>query len=299
MNCKITVFTPIYNRAHLVEKLYESLLRQTFKEFEWVIVDDGSTDNIDEVINQFIQQNRIKIKFVKQKNGGKHRAINSGLDISNGELFFIVDSDDYLTDNALEIISDNWDKINNKEEFCGISGLKGFSNGEIVGNTDNDYILDCSVLEYRYERNIKGDKAEVFVTKILKENKFPEIEGENFITEAIVWDQLGSKYKMRWINEVIYMCEYLEDGLTKNSTFLRVKNIQGTLLYYKTLLGYDIPYKYKLKSSINYYRFLFQSKLLKGKYFLKSNFFLNLFGITFGYILSMIDKYKLIYKKFN
>jgi glycosyltransferase involved in cell wall biosynthesis len=292
LNCKITVFTPVYNRAHLIEKLYRSLLDQKFKDFEWVIVDDGSNDNLQEKVKQFVEENEIKIKYQRQSNGGKHRAINTGLEISSGDLFFIVDSDDYLTDNALQMIGFHWDEITEKEEFCGISGLKGFSDLEIVGTADKDYIQDCSYLDYRYHKGIKGDKAEVFVTKILKENKFPEIEGENFITEAIIWDRLGSMYKMRWVNEIIYICEYLEDGLTKKSEFLRVKNIKGTLLYYSTLIKYQIPLKYKGKTSINYYRFLFQSKLPKHKYFLKINPFLNILGIMGGFAMSLFDQYK-------
>ncbi len=273
--------------------LYKSLLNQTFKDFEWVIVDDGSIDNIDEIIESFIKDDKILIKYYKQKNGGKHRAINSGLDISNGELFFIVDSDDYLTENALDVISSNWEAVINKKEYCGISGLKGYSNTEIVGSKNKEYILDCSILDYRYKKGIKGDKAEAFVTKALKENKFPEIEGENFITEAIVWDRLGSMYKMRWINEIIYICEYLEDGLTKRSKFLRINNIRGTLLYYKTLISYNIPLKYKIKGFINYYRFLFQSKLSKRKYYLNSSVFMNVIGIIGGFLISRYDKYKL------
>lgn len=292
MDIKITVFTPSYNRAYTITKLYRSLLKQSYKNFEWIVVDDGSTDNTQELIQKFIQERLIKITYYKQKNGGKHRAINKGLDFAKGELFFIVDSDDYLTENALEVVWKGWNDIDNKKEFCGISGLKGFSTSQIVGNSHRDYILDCSILDYRYKYEIRGDKAEVFVTDILKENKFPEIDGENFISESIVWNCLGNKYLMRWINEIIYICNYLDDGLSSKITPLRIKNIKGTLMLYKLNLEYDLPFKYKFKNCINYYRFLFHSNFSRKDHLLAINF-LNLLGVVGGFIMYIIDSYKL------
>jgi len=171
--------------------------------------------------------------------------------------------------------------------------MKGYTNNDIVGNSHKNYILDCSILDYRYIYEIKGDKAEVFVTDILKKNKFPEIDGENFIAESIVWNYLGSKYSMRWVNEIIYICNYLEDGLTNKSLFLRVKNVHGTLLLYKSNLKYDIPYKFKIKNSINYYRFLFLSKLSRKEYFIRKASLVNIIGIVFGFFISIVDKYNL------
>ena len=292
MDIKITVFTPSYNRAYTITKLYRSLLKQSYKNFEWIVVDDGSTDNTQELIQKFIQERLIKITYYKQKNGGKHRAINKGLDFAKGELFFIVDSDDYLTENALEVVWKGWNDIDNKKEFCGISGLRGFSTSQIVGNSHRDYILDCSILDYRYKYEIRGDKAEVFVTDILKENKFPEIDGENFISESIVWNCLGNKYLMRWINEIIYICNYLDDGLSSKITPLRIKNIKGTLMLYKLNLEYDLPFKYKFKNCINYYRFLFHSNFSRKDHLLAINF-LNLLGVVGGFIMYIIDSYKL------
>lgn len=289
MHNKITVFTPTFNREYIIKNLYESLTKQTFEDFEWLVVDDGSKDNTEELIESFIKEDLIKIRYIKQKNGGKHRSINKGIELANGELFFIVDSDDKLTDEALEIINSSWDLIPDKEGFCGISGLRGYSSTDIIGNSHSIDILDCSILDYRYRYNIKGDKAEVFLTKILKENKFPEFEGENFIAEGIVWNKLGSQYKMRWINEIIYICNYLEDGLTNKITSLRIKNIQGTLLLYKTKTTYNIPYKYKLLSYINYYRFLYHSKLKKRDNIIENIEIGNVSGIILGFLVYLYD----------
>ncbi len=293
MNIKVTVFTPTFNRAYIIDNLYKSLIEQTFKNFEWIIIDDGSTDNTEVLINSFIEEGKLNIIYQKQLNSGKHRAINKAVDIAHGELFFIVDSDDYLTEDALEILVSNWDNIEDKGKFCGISGLRGYNSEKIVGSCHPNYIFDCSILEYRYKYKIKGDKAEAFVTEKLKIHKFPEIEGEKFISESIVWNRLGEKYLMRWVNEIIYICNYLEDGLSAKSLNLRINNINGTLLLYKSNLDYDIPYSYKLKNIINYYRFLFHAKLPIKKYKIENALILNIIGMIGGGILYILDFSKL------
>ena len=123
---KITVFTPTYNRAYIIETLYRSLQRQTYRDFEWLVVDDGSADNTKELFEAWQQEdNFFPIRYVKQENGGKCRAINKGLELADGELFFTVDSDDYLTDDALEKVA-AWDaELPNKEQYCGFVGNRG------------------------------------------------------------------------------------------------------------------------------------------------------------------------------
>ena len=120
--CKITVFTPTYNRAYIIENLYQSLRKQTYTDFEWLVVDDGSADNTQELFEGWQQEdNPFPIRYVKQENGGKCRAINHGLKLARGELFFTVDSDDYLTDDALEKIL-RWEaELPKDENFCGFS----------------------------------------------------------------------------------------------------------------------------------------------------------------------------------
>ena len=122
---KITVFTPTYNRAYIIEKLYHSLQRQTFKDFEWIVVDDGSEDETEDLFKKIQKdKNLFEIRYIKQKNGGKHRAINKGIEIAKGELFFIVDSDDYLIDTALKTITEIEESIpeNEKKQFAGVCG---------------------------------------------------------------------------------------------------------------------------------------------------------------------------------
>ncbi len=216
---RITVFTPTYNRGYIIKALYESLKRQTFKDFEWVVVDDGSSDNTLAIFqNEIIPDNHFfNIIYITTPNGGKHRAINEGVRHAHGDLFYIVDSDDYVTDDALEKIieADTSIPVEDRISFAGICGLKGHSMTEIIGSTfDGDRYLDITVSE-RPKYNIRGDKSHAFYTDILKKYPFPEFEGENFLTEAVVFDKISNDgYTFRHFNNIIHICNYLPDGLT-------------------------------------------------------------------------------------
>lgn len=239
---KITVFTPTYNRGYIVEKLYKSLQQQTFTDFEWLVIDDGSKDSTEDLFKIWMnEKNSFPIRYKKIPNGGKHRAINMATDIANGELFFIVDSDDYLTEDALESIVKWEHSLTEKKLFCGVSGNKGKSENEIWGNTFNGDYLDATSLE-RNKFNITGDKAEVFYTDILKKYKFDEFEGEKFITEATVWERMANDgYKIRWFNKTIYLCNYLNDGLTQNINEVFAKNPKGTACYINQQIKFYKP----------------------------------------------------------
>lgn len=231
---RITVFTPAYNRGYIIEKLYRSLQRQTFRDFEWIVVDDGSTDDTQERFDSFMkEENDFSIRFVRVANGGKHRAINLGVEMAKGELFYIVDSDDYVTDDALEVIDRSEKTIIPEEKagFAGVCGLRGYDENRIIGKTFTGDCLDITVLE-RAENGISGDKAEVFYTKILRKYPFPTFEGENFITECVVWDKIAADgYKLRFFNTIVIICNYLPDGLTAQGEQAFRKNPKGWGLY--------------------------------------------------------------------
>ena len=214
-NVLFTIFTPTYNRAYTLDRLYRSLIEQTSKNFKWIIVDDGSTDNTKELVSTFSRE-FFDIIYTNKKNGGKHRAINVGLDIADTEYFFIVDSDDYLIPKAISIAEE---KVINTDlvGFAGIAFNRGYSEDQLIGKSFSGDYIDATNLE-RKKFNILGDKAEIYKTSILKLYKFPEFEGENFISEMIVWNRIARDgYKIRWFNEILYITNYLEDGLTVNS----------------------------------------------------------------------------------
>ena len=231
---RFTVFTPTYNRAYIINRLYESIENQTFKDFEWIVVDDGSTDNTPELFKNLINTTTsFPIIYIRTENGGKHRAINKGLSVASGELFYIVDSDDYLPNDALNLINitDNSIPKDLKDKFAGVCGIKSFDENNIIGSTFQGQYLDITTLE-RPKYKITGDKAEVFYTKILRKYTFPEFEKENFITECVVWDKIAfDGYKLRFFNDTVMICNYLPDGLTANNDKIFFSNPKGYGLY--------------------------------------------------------------------
>lgn len=237
----ITIFTPTYNRADLLPRLYHSLLNQTDHNFEWIVIDDASTDDTEKILKSYISENRIRIHYEKQEHGGKHRAINRALQIANGSMFFIVDSDDYLTNDAIELVRDWSSTIINDSMIAGVAGLcKSISSNSIIGGVPliKDYIDATNFERARY--NLLGDKAEVYKTDIIKKYPFPEFEGEFFVTESVCWDAIASDgYKLRWFNKAIYCGDYLVGGLTNsgaNEYEGRKKYFQGYCFYIRQCL---------------------------------------------------------------
>ena len=229
----ITIFTPTYNRCNLIDSLYQSLLSQTEKNFEWLVVDDGSTDDTENYFSRLLTQTHpFPIRYIKQENGGKHRAINRGVQYATGDLFFIVDSDDTLLPKAIEKINQWVSTLDDSHKWAGVSGLKGYSEYRNVGQRASATYIDAKNTE-RHKHHLEGDKAEIYFTEVLKQYPFPEIPGETFISEEIVWNAIARDgYYLRWYNEIIYICSYLDGGLTKDNS-KDERNPQGRLLWAK------------------------------------------------------------------
>lgn len=254
----LTIFTPIYNRAYCISRLYESLCRQTCKDFEWLVVDDGSTDNIDELMERFIAERQIVIRYFTQPNGGKHRAINRGVKEAHGELFFIVDSDDYLTDNAVRFIVKEAAAIIDDKGFAGLSGIDQTVDGRILSQMPSDTPIDATSLDIRYKFHVVGDMAEVFKTDIFRQFPFPEIDGEKFCPEALVWRRIAAAgYKLRYFPMVTKIVEYLPDGLTSSIVKVRMKSPVAACIYYAELSSMAVSLSERVKAAINYWRFRF------------------------------------------
>lgn len=235
----LTIFTPTYNREHTLLRVYNSLLNQEFKDFEWIVVDDGSTDNTEELINKLKNDNKISINYYKVENGGRQRAVNFAVNKAKGNCFICVDSDDYLVENILTRVDELFNKIENNSEISGIGFLvKKSTTKEIIGTKyPQDNMIDTYTNIY-HKYNVKGDKQLVFKTDILKEFPYPSIEEEKFIPEAIVLNRISKKYKILFSNEALTYAEYMEDGYSANYFNLVKKNPKGNMLYLKEL--YDI-----------------------------------------------------------
>lgn len=254
----ITVLTPTYNRANLLPRLYESLCWQTCKDFEWIVVDDGSTDNTESVVNSkfIIQNSKFPIRYFKKENHGKHTAVNLGVKEAKGELVFIADSDDILPKDALSIVSEDYEKVKDNHQIAGVAGLDANAlDGKIIGSGLPQDSIDCNAIDIRYKYHVKGDLKEVFRISVLRENPFPEIPGERFCPEQLVWFRIAQKYSLHYINKPIYIAEYQSDGLTSGITKARMNSPIASMMTYSEMLDYEIPLKEKVKAAINYWRF--------------------------------------------
>ena len=251
----ITVFTPTFNRAYTLEKLYQSLLNQSNLSFEWVVVDDGSTDETSHLFEHWLQkENPFYISYHKQKNQGKHVAINQGLDRAKGDVFFIVDSDDEITENAIEKIITWSEKIIADQQFWGVSGNLIQPDGKAIGTSFTGQYKDLYYHE-RNKYNITGDKAEAFFMHHIKDFRFPVFENEKFLTESVLFLEFGEKLKIRYYNEPIYKAEYLQDGLSKNITNILKKNPKGLA----HLITKEIQvYKKGIKAQLSYFYYYYR-----------------------------------------
>ena len=250
----ITVLTPAYNRGKLLQKLYKSLCAQECKDFEWLIVDDGSTDDTCVCVEQMKKTADFPISYYKKQNGGKHTALNYAYKFIKTPLTFIVDSDDLLTKNAISCVEEVYKKYQDETDLCGFSFLRGKPDGGYLSTSDvpQDGMKE-SYVECRINRSIGGDMAEVWYTHCLIEYPFPEFKGEKFLGEDIVWVQMSEKYKMRFFNRVIYISDYLEDGLTSNRRKHNIKSPNGCVARAEVFLDSKACLRIKMKSMLQYH----------------------------------------------
>lgn len=254
----ITILTPTYNRASLLPRLFDSLLRQTSKDFEWIVVDDGSTDDTREVVANLKEKcgGAFPMGYVYKANGGKHMAINIGAERARGELLFIADSDDLLTDDALETVENSWHDISDDKSFAGIAGLDiTMDTREVIGSGLPQEHIDCNAIDIRYRHHVTGDMKEVFRTEVLREFPFPEFAGERFCPEQLVWFRMARRYRLRYINKPIYIADYQPDGITAGITRARMRNPSASMLTYAELTECPVPFLVKVKAAINFWRF--------------------------------------------
>ena len=225
----LSIITPTYNRGNLLGECYKSLKEQDDYDFEWIVIDDGSSDNTREIVESFIKdaEGLFKVSYTYKENGGKHTALNMGIHKANGKLTLILDSDDILTPDAVSTIKKVWQENCNLDNLGVISFLRKYSNDNIIGDSFPKDNFLSNHIDYIVNKSIKGDKCEVVLTDVFKKFRFPEFKGEKFIGESIVWTKIAREYKTLYINKAIYITEYLEGGLTKSGRRQRLKSPLG------------------------------------------------------------------------
>ena len=238
----LTILTPTYNRGEYLENIFVSLQQQTNQNFEWIIVDDGSTDNTEKIVESFIKSDKLVIKYLYKKNGGKHTAVNYGLKYIST---VILDSDDYFTNDAVEVIEKTYNENKNEKNICGFTFLKRRRNGELFGSEfprEGRYNFS----KWRLSKVVTDERCDVFYSDVMKNYPCSEYEGEKYIGESTMMIKMSSRYDMICKNIAIYIADYLEGGLTDNSRKLRLHSLSG------------IYWRRRLKSALLYdtYRFL-------------------------------------------
>lgn len=231
---KISIVTPTYNRAHLLQRCYDSLCRQTMQDFEWIVVDDGSADHTEEVVHNFINEDKISIRYIRQNNAGKHSAHNTGAENAHGELFVCLDSDDYFPDCALEHAWRFWED-NQAENIIGLIAKRRDESGNPLCSEFPDGIDSLTMYDFSNKYGITGDTVLFFRAELMKKVKFPVFTGERFIPETALYFELDQYGKMLLCSEMLYVGEYQSDGLTSKYHSLLLKNPVGTAYcYYKS-----------------------------------------------------------------
>lgn len=224
----LTIFTPTFNRAKKLKRVYDSLLSQSDENFEWLIIDDGSTDNTEDVVQSFLNEKRFSVRYVKQQNGGKHRAYNRALELARGDWFFCVDSDDWLADGAIGNILDF---VCNREDKL-IFAYKKNEKGTLLSDEFPENVAQISLQKLNDDCHCNGEFSIIFRTDFARKFPFPVFEGENFITEAVVYDRMTSVEKVSLLSQVLTICEYQEDGLSNNLNGVMKDNPAGYCLYF-------------------------------------------------------------------
>lgn len=249
----VTVLTPTFNREGVLQSLWDSLQKQTVKDFEWLVVDDGSTDGTKNLITQLQENSDFPIRYIYKSNGGKHTALNVGIQTICSELTFIVDSDDCVTDDAVESILKIHPKYRSQNNICGYAFLRAFPDGKVNGKKFDVDEKIGSYIDVRVNGDDTGaDKAEVFKTHCLKEFPFPEYPNEKFLGEDLVWVRMARKYQMVHINKAIYIGNYLEDGLTNNRRKHNIASPIGCMHRAEEFMESDLKTRYRIKGGLQY-----------------------------------------------
>jgi len=249
---KLTVFTPTYNRAYCLHNCYESLKRQTSKDFVWLIIDDGSTDGTKDMIEKWIEEEIIEICYHWQKNQGMHGAHNTAYQLIETELNVCIDSDDYMPDDAVKKILTFWNQFGSNK-VSGMIGLDSDSDGRIIGTNLPMHLKQSRLFDLYNKHGVTGDKKLVYRTELTKQFPYPLFSNERYVGLAYKYHMLDKKYKMLLMNEVLCCVEYLPDGSSLNMLNQYIKNPKGFAFYRKEMM--KLPFagiSFKFRQAIHY-----------------------------------------------
>lgn len=247
MENTLTIFTPTFNRSHEIKKLYDSLEKQSDKEFVWLVVDDGSSDGTNDLFEKWQKEASFKIEYVWQENAGKSMAHNLGVSNTQTELFTCVDSDDYLSSDAVSVIKKVWES--HVEGDVGILALR-----EVTRRKKDMKVQGIRTTLKNAEKvcGIKGDTMLIYKTNVLRKYSFPKFQGEKFVPENYLYDLIDREGKLIFLNKVLYCGDYLQDGYTQNMAKIIKRNPNGYLAYIEQRISFDDKMGERCKDIIRY-----------------------------------------------
>ena len=238
MSIAISVFTPTYNRKDTLVKVYESLKNQSLLSFEWIIVDDGSTDGTLEIIKEWIEEKIIPIKYLYQNNAGKHIAQNRALDLAVGELFLPLDSDDTVVPDCMKILWETWESISSdiRNEYSGVGCCCMDGKGNLIGDPWPQNHFVSNDLEVVFKYRIRGEKWGPIRTDVMRQYKNAEVKG-HYLLESTVWFRIAKKYKKVYINDCLRIYIIRDDSVQKKNHFADEANAEAKLAASKILIN--------------------------------------------------------------
>ncbi len=251
MKPTLTVFTPSYNRSYTLHLCYQSLKRQTCKDFVWLIIDDGSTDDTKELVNKWIVETDIPIHYHYQENQGMHGAHNTAYELIDTELNVCIDSDDYLSDDAIEKVIRFW-KEHGSDQYAGIIGLDAHPNGKVLG-TKLPEIKNATLYELYSQYGVKGDKKLVYRSELTRKTPpYPLFPGEKYCPLSYKYILIDQEYPLLIMNEILCYVEYLEDGSSLNIIRQYQNNPNSFSFFRKVAMQYAPSLKERFRESVHY-----------------------------------------------
>ena len=289
-----SVITPTYNRSHFIHRVYQSLYNQTFQDFEWIVINDGSTDDTDKIVSQLIHEAPFPIQYVYQKHSGLHVSRNKGIAMARGYLSVFLDDDDVLLPHALERFWYWWNQIPQaqQDKFAGVTALcADLVTGEIIGDRFPQDMMVANNVQMFGVLRIRGDKARCFRTEVLRAYPWPTDIG-SYVTAALVYNRISKSYLLLFVNEVLMLKQVgtTHPRITHKKKQLLAKSPYATRLYFKEYLEHPLPLLERLRALAHYVRYSFHGNISLCKQIAESPYkLLCLFALPVGYLLYRKD----------
>ncbi len=257
MSPRFTIFTPTFNRAHLLPRLHAALEAQECRDFEWLIVDDGSVDDTPDVVRPWLTMAGFPVRYLRQENQGKPGAHNAGIGAARGAFFAVQDSDDWPLPHAVRRFADLWAEIPEaqRHRYTGVTVHTQFPDGRIVGQRFPSLRMDSTIQALVADGVLVGDKWGFHRTEVVQSHPFPRFPGENYVPEGLVWNRIGRRYLMRFADEILQVKEYQPGGITRQVRRVLARSAKGAWLFHRELLDDPLPSHFRRRTAVNVFRY--------------------------------------------